>query len=423
MAAEGATLCSMQEDPYKTKKWSIREICKYLNANRIDRTQIWRKMGGVLAVNEEALKQLMDRKADQRSLDQPVMGCCSCGATHPSRRRRGGNRSARRQRQRKKRESFRDGQTLSSVLAEALNPSQGGSAPRTTERPVQLQKLQQFAVNRLETGEPIRSNKDQMTFVGISTPTSSTAKMNENAEKNAAEVNAAEKNKKGSVVTGGDKNQNKAPRGIEDGLLLVVTARINGHSVRALIDSGATRCFVTPACITAVGLKGIPRDVFLELGNGQKYLSRGYVPEVPVVTGGLTVRVGLTVTNLLHEVDLVLGVNWLELVNPVIDWHHGKIYLPNAINTALLQGQWLEDHVRTGTVTVLAGQEALRQMTETKIQRTIQVLRQPKFWQCPRSTSNSRTNFLKGMYNGATCMEITVRFVILIKIVIENVNI
>ena len=46
---------------------------------------------------------------------------------------------------------------------------------------------------------------------------------------------------------------------------------------------------------------------FLELGNGQKYLSRGYVPEVPVVTGGLTVRVGLTVTNLLHDVDLVLG--------------------------------------------------------------------------------------------------------------------
>ena len=56
MATEGATLCSMQEDPYKTKKWSIREVCKYLTAHRIDRTQIWRKMGGVLAIDEEALK-------------------------------------------------------------------------------------------------------------------------------------------------------------------------------------------------------------------------------------------------------------------------------------------------------------------------------------------------------------------------------
>ena len=197
MAADGAALCSMQGGPCKTKKWSIREVCKYLIAHSIDRTQIWRKMGGVLAVNEEALKQVMERKADQRSLAQPVIGCCSCGATHPSRRRRGGNRGARRQRQREKRESFRDGQTLSSVLAEALNPSQGGSAPRTTERPVQLQKLQQFAVNRLEMGESIRSNKDQMTFVGIATPTTSTAKMNENARKKCSGSQCCGKEQKG----------------------------------------------------------------------------------------------------------------------------------------------------------------------------------------------------------------------------------
>ena len=94
----------------------------------------------------------------------------------------------------------------------------------------------------------------------------------------------------------------------------MVPARINGQCVRALIDSGATKCFVTPACLTTVGLKGIPKGIFLELGNDQKYLSRGFVPDVSVVTAGLTVKVGLTITNLLHEVDLVLGVNWLQLV-------------------------------------------------------------------------------------------------------------
>ena len=93
----------------------------------------------------------------------------------------------------------------------------------------------------------------------------------------------------------------------------MVPAWINGHCVRTLIDSGATKCFVTPACITAVGLKGIPKDIFLELGSGQKYLSRGFVLNVSVVTAGLTVKVGLTVTNLLPDVDLVLGVNWLQL--------------------------------------------------------------------------------------------------------------
>ena len=68
---------------------------------------------------------------------------------------------------------------------------------------------------------------------------------------------------------------NKFSRIVKDGLLLVVTARINGHAIRALIDSGATRCFVTPACATAVGLKGKPQDTFLELGNDQKLCVKG----------------------------------------------------------------------------------------------------------------------------------------------------
>ena len=139
--------------------------------------------------------------------------------------------------------------------------------------------------------------------------------------------------------------QNKFPRTIEDGLLLVVPTKIYGKEVKTLIDSGATRCFVTPSCVAKVGLKGLPRDVFLELGNGQKYLSRGYVPNVPIVIAGLTVKVGLTVTNLLHEVDLVLVMNWLQLVNLVVDWGSGKLYIPNAVHTALLQGDWLAGHM------------------------------------------------------------------------------
>ena len=56
----------------------------------------------------------------------------------------------------------------------------------------------------------------------------------------------------------------------------------------------------------------------------------------PIVTAGLTVKIGLTVTNLLHEVDLVLGMTWLQLVNPVVDWGSGKLYVPNSVQTALL---------------------------------------------------------------------------------------
>ena len=51
------------------------------------------------------------------------------------------------------------------------------------------------------------------------------------------------------------------------------------------------------------------------------------------------------VTNLLHEVDLVLGINWLQLVNPVVDRGGARLYIPNAVHTALLQGDWLSGHV------------------------------------------------------------------------------
>ena len=55
----------------------------------------------------------------------------------------------------------------------------------------------------------------------------------------------------------GKNKENKIKsRNIEDGLLMVVAAKIYGKTVRALIDSGATRCFVTPTCVATVGLKG-----------------------------------------------------------------------------------------------------------------------------------------------------------------------
>ena len=179
----------------------------------------------------------------------------------------------------------------------------------------------------------------------------------------------------------------------------MVSTRIHGKTVQALIDSGATKCFATPACITTVGLKGVPGDIFLELGNGEKILSRGYVPDVPVVTPGLTIKVGLTVTNLLHEVDLMLGINWLQLVNLVIDWSSGKVYLPNAVHTALLQGDWLAGHVKAMTMIVLSNEDDLKKMNESEMQKKIAILKCPRFWQISADAENSRTNFAKGHVN------------------------
>ena len=80
----------------------------------------------------------------------------------------------------------------------------------------------------------------------------------------------------------------------------------------------------------------MPRDILLKLGNGEKKLSKEYVPDAPVITAELIMKIGLTVPNLLHEVDLELGINWLQLVNPVVDWCGAELHVPNAIHTALL---------------------------------------------------------------------------------------
>ena len=68
-------------------------------------------------------------------------------------------------------------------------------------------------------------------------------------------------------------------------------------------------------------------DTCLELGNGEKILSRGRVTNVLVVTGDHSTRCNLTITSLLHQVNLVLGVSWLKQVNPLIDWNADAMYL------------------------------------------------------------------------------------------------
>ena len=71
--------------------------------------------------------------------------------------------------------------------------------------------------------------------------------------------NAKEKKEEKSEMEAKMRQENKNVfRKLEDGLLLVVPAKIYGKPVKAPIDSAATRCFLTPSCVTTIGLKGIP---------------------------------------------------------------------------------------------------------------------------------------------------------------------
>ena len=107
-------------------------------------------------------------------------------------------------------------------------------------------------------------------------------------------------------------------------------------------------------------------------------------------------KTGLTVTNLLHDVGLVPGMNWLKLFNPIVDWCGAKLYVPNAVHTALLQGDWLEHYVKVGTVIVLSSEEELEELKDERVRSSISVLKVLKFWKWQNEKTNSRANLSKG---------------------------
>ena len=94
MASIGATMCSAHGGLQKERK-NVRECCKYLTKNRLDRTQFWMRVGDVLVCDVEALELVMERRAGQRPPNGKVVGCSRRGSTHPSRDKRGGDRIAR----------------------------------------------------------------------------------------------------------------------------------------------------------------------------------------------------------------------------------------------------------------------------------------------------------------------------------------
>ena len=72
------------------------------------------------------------------------------------------------------------------------------------------------------------------------------------------------------------------------------------------------------------------------------------------------------------------------------------LYVPNANQTALLQGDWLSGHVQSGIVTVLSAGKELQRMKEERFQGQISILKCPKFWRESGERPNLRSNFKKG---------------------------
>ena len=80
---------------------------------------------------------------------------------------------------------------------------------------------------------------------------------------------------------------------------------------------------------------------------------------MPIVTAGLSVKLDLTITKLLHSVDVVLGMNWLCTVYPIIDWRGARMFIPESLGSSFLAGFWLDAAEKTGTVKVMQDKDKL----------------------------------------------------------------
>ena len=158
-------------------------------------------------------------------------------------------------------------------------------------------------------------------------------------------------------------------------------ARIFGHEVRALMNSGATWNFISLAGVTQCGLMIESHNTFLELGDGKKVLSRGRVVDILIVTSGFSMKTNLTVCNLLHYIDVILGMTWLKVVDPLIWWSTGHVFIPGSVSSfQRIMGQWLDKQVKAGTVKALSTNEQLESLKQPSNTASIEVLKSPTFW-------------------------------------------
>ena len=203
-------------------KW--REVIRPLSHR--DRAGVWRsyvkKRGSIVVANLEALTCVKETKTAvidagkkqyrKSSNDQGSSDIQRTRSTHSHQ----SNRLLRREKERMVREQVRERRIVARLLATRVSPSDGGRSGgtglRKTVTTSALQDWSSTEMKRIEPGQgEEKTSQKQLTSVAV--------------------------------------NQS-IDREISDGILLVVPVRIQGREYRALIDSGATRSFISPACIT-----------------------------------------------------------------------------------------------------------------------------------------------------------------------------
>ena len=107
---------------------------------------------------------------------------------------------------------------------------------------------------------------------------------------------------------------------------------------------------MAPETVNLCELECHPALVHLELADGTKIKSTQETQVTTCTVGTATCKISFTITKLLSNVDVVLGMDWLAQWNPVIDWRRHVMHIWNNKQWEYVTGVLLDSTQQAGSV-------------------------------------------------------------------------
>ena len=169
-----------------------------------------------------------------------------------------------------------------------------------------------------------------------------------------------------------------------DGLLLRVPMRCCGHELMCLIDCGASRCYMDSQTCLRLGLQPVAEHATLELGDGTRVPSKGCIENLHFSMGSRTFSQNFTVTKLMTGVDMVLGMTWLEQVNPLINWGSHTIYVQDQNIYHPIAGVPADKDTKIGIVRHIERPSDEENNQSVQYGNSLEMSSTPQFWEYSR---------------------------------------
>ncbi|KAM3364985.1 hypothetical protein ACQJBY_015005 [Aegilops geniculata] len=136
----------------------------------------------------------------------------------------------------------------------------------------------------------------------------------------------------------------QAFNGNDSSKLLQFTAVLQGQNVEVLVDSGSSASFINSRCVPQLqGLQALPRLARVKVANGAELRCELEVPNCPWTVQDHQFSTSFKVLPL-GGFDVIVGMDWLEELNPNIDWIHKTVTIKSGDDLIQLQGHVFTDN-------------------------------------------------------------------------------